>query len=86
MKEIQDTGAKLEAERKAAHKNEETIVHTREQINKEEDELPTYKSNKFKFTKGATDNIMDYNKSLRKCFSYWQWDIMQNDVMHYYEN
>jgi len=40
----------------------------------------TFKSsNKIKFKKGKTQNVMDYNKDESTMLFKWQWDIMQSD-------
>lgn len=49
----------------------------------QKDNLDVYKSNKFKFIKKSTLNIMDYS-SKTKNYSQWQWKIMQNDLKAYY--
>ncbi|MCB2409512.1 type VI secretion system tube protein TssD [Hymenobacter lucidus] len=48
-----------------------------------EDELRTYAKNKLLFTKGSSENIMDYYNQDRS-FWHWQWALMQTDTINFY--
>ncbi len=45
--------------------------------------LNVYYRNLHKFQKGKTDNLMDYSKN-KNSFFRWQWNIMQEDIINYY--
>lgn len=72
---------------KTNNKSNEDIKKYNEDIEKslkkQRDNLNVYKSNKYKFVKKTTVNIMDYT-SKTKNYTQWQWKIMQNDVISYY--
>ena len=40
-------------------------------------------NNKYKFSQSKTTNLMDYHNS-PKDFFHWQWKIMQEEIIKYY--
>lgn len=72
---------------KKSEDSNEDLKETNEKIDKtlknQGDNLNVYKSNKFKYVKKSTSNIMDYSTKTQS-YNQWQWKIMQNDIKSYY--
>lgn len=46
----------------------------------------TFGANPFKFKQGTTATIMDYCSPYGESYFYWQWGVMQRDVLTYYSS
>ena len=75
----------MQKELKEIKKSQEEIKAIEETLVNQENNLNVYKSNKFKFKETGTSNIMDYSVKTNY-YSYWQWQLMQNDVLKFYGN
>ncbi|KMQ58341.1 hypothetical protein ACM39_18640 [Chryseobacterium sp. FH2] len=73
--ETKSTNEKIRGYIKKNEKNEKDF----------KDNLNVYKSNKYKFVKKATVNIMDYSSRVN-IYTQWQCKIMQDDIKNYYGN
>lgn len=82
--QLQKATVQLSSQQKDSAVNDTAIVEAQKNLRNAQTELPTFKANKFKYKKGSTDAIMDYNGGVGVSFFHWQWRIMQTDVTTYY--
>jgi hypothetical protein len=80
---INEEKKNIEKSKKSIKEAEEGIKKTKRDKEDSEKKKQILLDNKFKFIKGKTDCIMDYSSN-KNSFYKWQWEILQNDMLNYY--